>query len=286
MHFENLGYDFMLGDGTGGLSIFSLKNPEAPCSSAPCPASTLMQPADAHGPADTARASTRVRTPRSTRAASWPSWLATRARSATAVTRTAAPASTSSTSRTRGTRRSSATLGAGRPHGDVHQRLPLPLERRSGQQRLARHRPAAGRRRRAAPGVDRRPGLRHRRARSEPPVHVRQAGRHEAQQQHDRLHALRRRRPGRDRLDLRLRRHPRLLHHRHAHTIRRRASARYATATDPVPYAGGSVPSLESEAQYGTISVEHNSYHGRRRLRTSRRRRSPRAAVARSTRPI
>jgi hypothetical protein len=36
---------------------------------------------------------------------------------------------------------------------------------------------------------------------------------------------------------------------------------RYATATDPVPYAGGSVPSLESEAQYGSVSLEHNSYH-------------------------
>ena len=30
MHFENLGYDFLLGDGTGGLSIWSLKNPENP----------------------------------------------------------------------------------------------------------------------------------------------------------------------------------------------------------------------------------------------------------------
>ena len=30
MHFENLGYDFLLGDGTGGLSIWSLKNPEKP----------------------------------------------------------------------------------------------------------------------------------------------------------------------------------------------------------------------------------------------------------------
>ena len=30
MHFENLGYDFLLGDGTGGLSIFSLKNPDEP----------------------------------------------------------------------------------------------------------------------------------------------------------------------------------------------------------------------------------------------------------------
>jgi len=54
IHYENLGYDFMLGDGTGGLSIFSLKNPEAPTFVGAVPASTLMQPADAHGTADTA----------------------------------------------------------------------------------------------------------------------------------------------------------------------------------------------------------------------------------------
>jgi hypothetical protein len=54
IHYENLGYDFMLGDGTGGLSIFSLKNPENPVFSGLVPASALMQPADAHGPADTA----------------------------------------------------------------------------------------------------------------------------------------------------------------------------------------------------------------------------------------
>jgi hypothetical protein len=45
------------------------------------------------------------------------------------------------------------------------------------------------------------------------------------------------------------------------HTDPTTGVARYASATDPVPYAGGSVPSLETEAQYGTISVEHNSYH-------------------------
>jgi hypothetical protein len=54
MHFENLGYDFMLGDGTGGLSIFSLKNPESPTFVGAVPAAALMQPADAHGTADTA----------------------------------------------------------------------------------------------------------------------------------------------------------------------------------------------------------------------------------------
>ncbi len=36
---------------------------------------------------------------------------------------------------------------------------------------------------------------------------------------------------------------------------------RYATATDPVPYAGGSVPSLETPAQYAQVSLEHNSFH-------------------------
>src|SRR3954451_22575281 len=36
---------------------------------------------------------------------------------------------------------------------------------------------------------------------------------------------------------------------------------RYASATDPVPYAGGGVPSLESDAQYAQFSLEHNSYH-------------------------
>ena len=45
------------------------------------------------------------------------------------------------------------------------------------------------------------------------------------------------------------------------HTDPTTGVARYASATDPVPYAGGSVPSLETDAQYGTVSVEHNSYH-------------------------
>ena len=54
MHYENLGYDFLLGDGTGGLSILSLKNPESPTFVGAVPASALMQPADSHGPADTA----------------------------------------------------------------------------------------------------------------------------------------------------------------------------------------------------------------------------------------
>ena len=45
------------------------------------------------------------------------------------------------------------------------------------------------------------------------------------------------------------------------HNDRATNTDRYATATDPIPYAGGGVPSLESEAQYAQISVEHNSYH-------------------------
>ena len=36
---------------------------------------------------------------------------------------------------------------------------------------------------------------------------------------------------------------------------------RYASATDPVPYAGGSVPTGESDANYATVQVDHNSYH-------------------------
>ena len=67
-----------------------------------------------------------------------------------------------------------------------------------------------------APGVDGRPGVRHRRTRHQPPVHVRGPGRRQAQQQHDRLHAQRRRRPARDRVDLGLRRRARLLHARPA----------------------------------------------------------------------
>ncbi|HWK25928.1 MAG TPA: hypothetical protein VNS09_05155 [Solirubrobacter sp.] len=54
MHFENLGYDFLLGDGTGGLSIWSLKNPEQPQFVGGVGADKLMQPTDAHGAADTA----------------------------------------------------------------------------------------------------------------------------------------------------------------------------------------------------------------------------------------
>ena len=51
----------------------------------------------------------------------------------------------------------------------------------------------------------------------------------------------------------------------YTHGLRTRPGAvnvdRYATATDPVPYAGGSVPSLETPAQYAQVSLEHNSFH-------------------------
>ena len=54
MHYENLGYDFMFGDGTGGLSIWSLKDPEQPTLVGALRVTDLLQPADSHGPADTA----------------------------------------------------------------------------------------------------------------------------------------------------------------------------------------------------------------------------------------
>jgi hypothetical protein len=54
MHYENLGYDFMFGDGTGGLSIWSLKDPEHPAMVGALRTVDLLQPADSHGPADTA----------------------------------------------------------------------------------------------------------------------------------------------------------------------------------------------------------------------------------------
>jgi hypothetical protein len=54
IHYEKLGYDFMIGDGTGGLAIWSLKNPEAPTYVSSVPASALMRGGDTHGTADTA----------------------------------------------------------------------------------------------------------------------------------------------------------------------------------------------------------------------------------------
>ena len=81
----------MFGDGTGGLSIWSLKNPEHPSyvRLAPRPgrAARRARPGRHARPAST-RARTRPSTPR----ASSSSWRATRAASATAATRTAAPA--------------------------------------------------------------------------------------------------------------------------------------------------------------------------------------------------
>ncbi len=52
MHFENLGYDFLLGDGTGGLSIWSLKNPEQPLFVGGVNATQLLQPAGHFGNRD------------------------------------------------------------------------------------------------------------------------------------------------------------------------------------------------------------------------------------------
>src|SRR3954470_13171962 len=57
MHFENLKYDFLLGDGTGGLSIWSLKSPEQPQFVGGVTSKQLEQPAGHFGnrdvPADT-----------------------------------------------------------------------------------------------------------------------------------------------------------------------------------------------------------------------------------------
>ena len=56
IHYENLGYDFMFGDGTGGLAIWSLKDPAKPQYVGGVTADGAPQPADAHGAADTRRA--------------------------------------------------------------------------------------------------------------------------------------------------------------------------------------------------------------------------------------
>jgi hypothetical protein len=50
IHYENLGYDFLFGDGTGGLSIFSLKDPEHPQFTAALRVTDLLEPGvDARG---------------------------------------------------------------------------------------------------------------------------------------------------------------------------------------------------------------------------------------------
>src|SRR4051812_27336186 len=54
MHFENLNYDFLLGDGTGGLSIWSLKNPEQPLFVGGVTSKQLEQPAGHFGNRDVA----------------------------------------------------------------------------------------------------------------------------------------------------------------------------------------------------------------------------------------
>jgi len=53
IHYENLGYDFMIADGTGGLSVWSLKDPAHPLLVSSVPAAMLERGEDAHGPADT-----------------------------------------------------------------------------------------------------------------------------------------------------------------------------------------------------------------------------------------
>ena len=218
MHFENLGYDFLFGDGTGGLSIWSLKNPEHAAVRRRRPGLR----ADAAGRRarpgrHRRRASTRVRTPPSTRAASWPSWPATRARSATAATRTAAPASTSSTSRTRGTRRSSRYhwVPAGHTATCINDCRYLwsvgPAN--NGSHVNGQPQDVAGVLHPEWTGV---PVVRHRRARPAAPVHVRQPVDMKRNNNTTAYTHSRRRRPGRHRLDVRLRRRPRLLHERPA----------------------------------------------------------------------
>src|SRR3954471_15834593 len=54
IHYENLGYDFLFGDGTGGLSIWSLKDPEHPAFVGAVDADKLRQPAGHVGNRDVA----------------------------------------------------------------------------------------------------------------------------------------------------------------------------------------------------------------------------------------
>jgi hypothetical protein len=53
IHYQKLGYDMMIADGTGGLSVWSLKDPENPSFISSVPAALLERGADSHGPADT-----------------------------------------------------------------------------------------------------------------------------------------------------------------------------------------------------------------------------------------
>ena len=53
IHYEKLGYDFMIGDGTGGLSLWSLKDPEHPTFESGITADQLrITQGDTHGAAD------------------------------------------------------------------------------------------------------------------------------------------------------------------------------------------------------------------------------------------
>ena len=107
--------------------------------------------------------------------------------------------------------------GPGRPHGDLHQRLPVPVvaSARTARARRATTRtgspqPAYSQKRGGVPiwvtDISR-PGA---------PVHVPDAAGHRALRRPDRLRPQRRRRPQRHRVGLRRGRRPRLLHRRHA----------------------------------------------------------------------
>jgi hypothetical protein len=56
IHYQKLNYDFLFCDGTGGLNVWSLKDPEHPLFSASIPTAQLVEPIDehSHGVADTA----------------------------------------------------------------------------------------------------------------------------------------------------------------------------------------------------------------------------------------
>ena len=147
IHYENLGYDFMFGDGTGGLSIWSLKDPAKPqYVSRRHRRRSSRQPADAHGAGrhPTARfyegenptvdsrrkLAFLARDPRSFGNNGHPG-----GRTGLYIIDVKDPWNPADPH---------LPLGARRPHRDLHQRLPLPVERRPGQQRLARRQRAAG----------------------------------------------------------------------------------------------------------------------------------------------
>ena len=142
MHFENLDYDFLLGDGTGGLSIWSLKNPESPLFVGGVTSKQLEQPAGHFGnrdvPADTParfyegenptvdsrrKLAFLARDPRSFGNNGHPN-----GRTGLYIIDVKNPWDAADPE---------LPLGPRGPHRDLHQRLPLPVVGRSGQQRLA-----------------------------------------------------------------------------------------------------------------------------------------------------